>query len=111
MTAAYIGQSMAGLSRSVATAAGLAAVLMWSLLALMTAASGAVPPFQLMGFTITIGAAVGLIWIARTSRWADLRQPWPVYLLGVFGLFGNHALYFVALRYAPPLEAALIVDL
>ncbi len=37
-----------------------------------------------------------------------LRQPWPVWLLGVGGLFGYHAAYFIALRNAPVVEAGLL---
>jgi drug/metabolite transporter (DMT)-like permease len=84
---------------------------MWSLLALLTAASGAVPPFQLAALTFAVGAAVGFVWIAAGRRWRDLRQPWPVWTLGVLGLFGYHALYFTALRNAPPVEAGLIAYL
>src|SRR5260370_117649 len=36
------------------------------------------------------------------------RQPHEVWALGVGGLCGNHALYFTALRLAPPAEAGLI---
>ena len=84
---------------------------MWSLLAVLTAASGGTPPFQLTAMTFAIGGAVGLAWIACTGRWADLRQPWTVWLVGVGGLFGYHALYFTALRNAPPVEAGLIAYL
>lgn len=94
-----------------ATLIGAAAIAMWSLLALMTAASGAVPPFQLAAMTFTVGAAVGFVWVAATGRWRDLRQPLPVWALGVGGLFGYHALYFTALRNAPPVEAGLIAYL
>ena len=91
-----------------ATLIGFTAILMWSLLALLTAASGAVPPFQLATLTFAIGAAIGVAWIAATGRWRDLIQPWRVWALGVVGLFGYHALYFTALRNAPPVEASLI---
>ncbi|MFX8397155.1 DMT family transporter, partial [Acinetobacter baumannii] len=37
-----------------------------------------------------------------------LRQPWPVWAVGLGGLFGYHALYFLALKTAPPVEASLI---
>jgi drug/metabolite transporter (DMT)-like permease len=37
-----------------------------------------------------------------------LKQPWQVWALGVGGLFGYHALYFLALRLAPPAEAQLV---
>jgi drug/metabolite transporter (DMT)-like permease len=94
-----------------ATLIGASAILMWSLLALLTAASGAVPPFQLAALTFAIGATVGFLWIASGNRWRDLLQPWPVWALGITGLFGYHALYFTALRKAPPVEAGLIAYL
>ncbi|MDP4002145.1 DMT family transporter [Methylobacterium sp. NEAU K] len=96
-------------SRSAATLAGFGAILLWSLLALFTAASGAVPPFQLAAMTFLLGGLCGCAtWIARPARARALLQPWPVWLLGVGGLFGYHALYFSALRLAPPAEAGLI---
>ncbi len=42
---------------------------------------------------------------------ALLIQPLPVFAVGVGGLFGYHALYFAALRLAPPAEASLIAYL
>jgi drug/metabolite transporter (DMT)-like permease len=94
-----------------ATLIGFSAILMWSLLALFTAASGAVPPFQLAAMTFAVGALVGFAWIAAGRLWRDLRQPWPVWTVGILGLFGYHALYFTALRNAPPVEAGLIAYL
>lgn len=97
------------ISRSTATLAGFGAILLWSLLALFTAASGRVPPFQLAAMTFWIGGLCGCAaWIRRPARARALLQPWPVWLLGVGGLFGYHALYFSALRLAPPAEAGLI---
>ncbi len=94
-----------------ATFVGFTAILMWSLLALFTAASGSVPPFQLAAMSFAVGSLVGLAWIAAGRRWRDLLQPWPVWALGIAGLFGYHALYFTALRNAPPVEAGLIAYL
>ncbi|HEX2136800.1 MAG TPA: EamA family transporter [Microvirga sp.] len=92
-----------------ATAIGLAAVLLWSLLALFTAASGRVPPFQLAAMTFLVGGLVGVAtWTVRPQGIAALRQRPAVWALGVGGLFGYHALYFAALRLAPPAEAGLI---
>ncbi|HVV81233.1 MAG TPA: EamA family transporter [Pseudolabrys sp.] len=91
-----------------ATLFGFAAILMWSLLALLTVATGKVPPFQLAAMTFAVGGAIGLAWMAATGAWSTLRQPLPVWALGVGGLFGYHALYFTALRLAPPADAGLI---
>ncbi len=96
------------MSRSTATAVGYSAALMWAFLGVLTAASGDVPPFQLTSLAFSVGAAIGFIWIGFTGRWRDLKQPLGVWLLGIAGLFGYHALYFTALRNAPPVEASLI---
>lgn len=99
-------------NQTTATLIGSIAVLLWSLLALFTAASGQVPPFQLAAMSFAIGGLAGASsWIFRPSRIALLRQPPVVWLLGVGGLFGYHFFYFSALRTAPPVEAGLIAYL
>ncbi|MFZ2099090.1 MAG: DMT family transporter [Oricola sp.] len=96
--------------RFIATLIGFSAVLMWALLALFTAASGKVPPFQLSAMTFAIGAAIGFAANARRNARARTRTPvpWQAYVLGIGGLFGYHFLYFTALRHAPAVEASLI---
>jgi drug/metabolite transporter (DMT)-like permease len=92
-----------------ATLIGLTAILMWSLLAALTVATGKIPAFQLAAMTFAIGALVGsLSWIGRPNAVSAIRQPALVWLVGVGGLFGYHALYFLALRFAPPAEAGLL---
>ena len=97
--------------RRLATLIGFTAVLMWALLAWLTAATGTVPPFQLTAMAFAIGGSLGLLWLLFTGGWKDLRQPLRVWILGVGGLFGFHAAYFAALRSAPPVEAGLITYL
>ena len=100
------------MTRRAATTIGFIAVLLWSLLALLTVATAPMPPFQLTALTFAVGATVGLIWGAATGTLGQLRRvPRHVYLLGTLGLFGYHALYFSALRLAPPAEAGLIAYL
>ena len=97
------------LSRTTATLIGFLAVLLWSLLAWFTAASGTMPPFQLLAVSLGIGAIAGVaLWAFRPKAIKALRQPWPVWLLGVGGIFGYHLFYYTALRNAPPVEAGLI---
>ncbi|MCJ7994291.1 EamA family transporter [Rhizobium cremeum] len=94
------------------TLIGFTAILMWSFLALLTAASGKMPPFQLSAITFAIGSLPGIItFILRPERIRQLRQPARVWLTGVIGLFGYHFLYFTALRNAPAVEAGLIAYL
>ncbi|WP_395661046.1 DMT family transporter [Aestuariivirga sp.] len=98
--------------RSAATLVGFTAVLMWALLALMSAASGSVPPFQLAAMTFLIGGLMGAVtWPFRKGAVAALRQGWQVWLLGVGGLFGYHFVYFSAIRAAPAVEVSLIAYL
>jgi len=100
------------MTRPRATTIGFAAVLLWALLALFTVGSSPVPPFQLNAICFAIGGAMGLIWAARTGALAQLgRVRWPVWLMGIGGLFGYHFFYFSALRAAPPAEAGLIAYL
>jgi drug/metabolite transporter (DMT)-like permease len=92
-----------------ATVIGLTAILMWSLLAVLTVATGKIPAFQLAAMTFAIGALVGpLTWIGRPDAIRALWQPPTAWIVGVGGLFGYHALYFLALRFAPPAEAGLL---
>ena len=59
--------------------------------------------------TFAIGSLVGsLTWIGRPQAIRALKQPAVAWMVGVGGLFGYHALYFLALRYAPPAEAGLL---
>lgn len=100
------------MARNTATIVGFFALLLWAFLALFTAASGKVPPFQLAAITFAIGGSIGLIrWVLNPSHIAILRQPFYIWFLGIGGLFGYHSAYFTALRNAPPVEASLIAFL
>src|SRR5947209_558573 len=97
------------MTRNTATLIGFTAILMWSLLSLLTVASGTVPPFQLAAMTFAIGGGIGAAtWLFRPGAARAVKQRWQVWALGVGGLFGYHALYFLALRLAPPAEAQLV---
>lgn len=96
-----------------ATLIGGVAVLLWATLALFTTLTEGIPPFQLVALTFGIAFALAVAkWCAGgRAAFARLRQPAPVWLLGVVGLFGYHALYFTALGNAPAVEASLIAYL
>lgn len=87
---------------SASTLYALAAILIWSSLALTSVQLADVPPFLLVGLALIIGGLCGL------PRWRDWRVPAKTLLLGCYGLFGYHFCLFLALRFAPPLEANLI---
>lgn len=80
----------------------LAAVALWSTLAATAVGLAAVPPFLLLGLSLT---GAGLLALPTLRQW---RVGPRTLLLGVFGLFGFHLLLFLALRLAPAVEANLI---
>lgn len=93
-----------------ATLAGLCAIALWSSLALLTTLTGDMPPFQVLATCFGIAAVTGLAWLAtaRGGLAAAFGAPRGALALSVAGLFGYHALYFVALRHAPVIEANLL---
>ena len=92
-----------------ATLIGLTAILMWSLLSVMTVATGSDPRIPARGDDLCDRRAGGIAdWIGRSKAVGALRQPLAAWAVGVGGLFGYHALYFLALRFAPPAEAGLL---
>ena len=78
------------------------AILLWSTLAVLGVALAHLPPLLLTGCALVIGALPGVL------HWRLWRVPWRTLLLGIGGLFGFHFLLFLALRFAPPVEANLV---
>jgi drug/metabolite transporter (DMT)-like permease len=94
------------------TLIGFSAILMWSFLALLTVASGDIPPFQLAAMTFSVGGMVGLVTMPfRPAALRNLRQPWYVWLFGSAGLCIYHVAYFFAIQAAPAVEVSLIAYL
>ena len=80
----------------------LAAIALWSSLAVQGTLLSHVPPFLLTGIALLVGSV---------PAWPFFRQwrvSWPTLALGVYGLFGYHFLLFMALRFAPAVEANLV---
>ena len=84
------------------TLLALAAIALWSSLAVLGALLSHVPPFLLTGIALLVGSV---------PAWPYARQ-WRVSMLalvvGACGLFGYHFLLFMALRFAPAVEANLV---
>ena len=96
-----------------ATLIGASAILLWSMLALLTTGAAGIPPFQLLAMTFGIASVASLAYLAARgpNSLAKLRQRPAAWWLGIGGLFGFHFFYFVALGRAPAVEASLIVYL
>ncbi|RYE83619.1 MAG: EamA/RhaT family transporter, partial [Myxococcales bacterium] len=86
----------------VAYVTSLAAIALWSTLALLSVKLAAVPPLLLVGSTLLLG---GLVSAPYIRLW---RVPATTLLLGVYGLFVYHFCLFLALRWAPAVEANLL---
>ena len=95
--------------RSRATVKGVIAIVLWSSLALLALVTRDLPAFEVLAITFGIGGLANLLMPSSqqgfSARW---RQPWAAFALTVFSLFGYHALYFVAFRFAPAVEVNLI---
>ncbi len=87
---------------STATLLALATLTLWSFLAYLATELQRIPPLLLTGLALTISGLLGAF------RWRAWRVPPKTFLMGVYGLFGYHALFFLALRYAPAVEANLL---
>ena len=91
-----------------ATLAGCGAILLWSSLALLSRAASGIPPLQLTAMAFAVSGAGGLAFLWLRGEFEVLRQGWRVWLHGLGGLFGFHALYFASLALAPAATANLI---
>lgn len=80
----------------------LLAILIWSSLAFLGTKLGNLPPFLLVGSSLTIGSLCGIPWI---REW---KVPFTTLCVGIYGLFGYHFFLFLAFRNAPIVEANLI---
>ncbi len=80
----------------------LAAIALWSSLAVLGTLLSHVPPFLLTGIALLVGSVPAWPFV---MQW---RVSWSALALGVYGLFGYHFLLFMALRFAPAVEANLV---
>jgi drug/metabolite transporter (DMT)-like permease len=91
-----------------ATLAGCGALILWAFLALLSRLAVGIPPLQLTAMGFAIGGGVALAVVLASGKAAALRQGPLAWAHGVGGLFGYHALYFLAFALAPALEVNLI---
>lgn len=96
-------------NRNAATVSGIVAILLWSSLALLATLTTRPPPFQVLATCFGVAAIAGILWLApQRACLRALRQPWQAFGLTFAALFGYHALYLLAFRHAPAVEANLI---
>jgi drug/metabolite transporter (DMT)-like permease len=88
----------------------LAAIALWALLAWLGISLKHVPPFLLTGVALLVGSVIALPMLFQKGEFnaSAWKMPWQHLALGIYGLFGFHFLLFIALRYAPPVQANLV---
>jgi len=80
----------------------LAAILIWSSLAILGSRLTAVPSL------LQVGAALLVSGLLSAPRFREWRLPTGTWLMGVGGIFGYHFLIFTSFKYAPVVEANLL---
>lgn len=84
----------------------IAAILLWASLAPLSVSLTDMPPLFTTGIALLVGSALALP-VSRFKLRSVVPNP-RLLMLGVYGLFGYHALLFTAFRLAPALPANLI---
>ena len=86
------------------------AIVMWSSMALLSAATQSLPPLELMSLTFCVAPLLLLVRAAggKVNLSDLLRQPRGAWIAGVGTFFAYHFCYFLAVRKAPVVEASLI---
>ena len=89
---------------------GVLAILLWGSLALLSILTTNIPAFQLTAMAFFIASFIGIILLKKQIiKLKELfRIPLKVWFIGVFGLFGYHFFYFLAIKNAPVVEANLL---
>ncbi|WP_438465103.1 DMT family transporter [Marinomonas sp. PE14-40] len=99
--------------RVMATLYGFIAIIMWGVLALLGTFTKEIPAFQLLFMCFFISSLIFLLYKAVTRNYRIVKTDLSLrdWLVGIFGLYGFHFCYFIALKYAEPLEVSLIAYL
>jgi drug/metabolite transporter (DMT)-like permease len=96
------GTTMLTSSKPSGTLLALTAILIWSMLALISTRLAHISSFLILSIAFLIS---GLPALFRSNAW---KVPFKTILVGIAGIFGYHFLYFRAFALAPAVEANLI---
>lgn len=94
--------------RSRATLIGYISLLMWASSGVLTSSVTKIPTFEVLSVAFAISFGITAATLTVKKQWHKVKQPWPLWVAGVIGIFGNDALYVAAFKYAPPAQADLI---
>jgi drug/metabolite transporter (DMT)-like permease len=89
---------------------GVLTILLMSSLALLSILTTEIPAFELTALAFSVASIIGLIILRQQN--IQLKQLFKielkVWIVSVYGLFGYHFFYFLAIKHAPAIEANLI---
>lgn len=91
-----------------ATLLGFLAIVFWSWDAVLFSKLKNIPVFEIVSVVFAIVFIITAIRLTLLKRWNLILQSWPIWLLGIVGIYGNNIFYIGALKYAPPQQAILI---
>lgn len=91
-----------------ATMTGYIALLMWSCYALMVTFLHNIPTFELLSVVFLGGFTLIAFRLTARNEWYKIKQPWPIWLIGIGGIVGNDFANIAALKVAPPVQVTLI---
>ncbi len=86
----------------IAVILALITLIQWSFLAFLGTRLSHIPPFLLVGIALSVSG------LTSSYTYRTWRIPFRTFSIGVWGIFGYHFFFFLALRFAPPIEANLI---
>ncbi len=91
-----------------ATFIGCAAILLWSVDAVITVSLGRLPVFQILAFAWLSCFFLYAIIISVRQDWSKVNQKILIWLIGALGVCGSHLALVWALRLAPPEQVSTL---
>lgn len=91
------------------TLLGYSALLLWSFSASCAVILKNLPSFEVLTITFFGAFLYCALRITHTRKWKKLKQPWYVWAIGIIGVCGQQILYIFSFKYAPAVQADLII--
>jgi len=96
-------------SEKMPTTLGCGALAVWSLYALIVSELlGNLPVFQTLFLMFLICFVAMSVRVTLLKKWAILKQPPIIWIIGILGVCGSDVAYVTAVKYAPPAHVDLI---
>lgn len=94
-----------------ATVIGYLALVVWSLSASAAVHIATLPVFQVLIMTFFLAFLLSAVRLTATKTWSSLKQPWYVWVIGVFGICVQQFFYLKAFQNGPAAQVDIIIYL